>query len=123
MAVKSIFIIDDEITLCRSICETLKSKGYQCEYSTDPKVGVERAAAGFDLVLLDIRMPGLNGIEALRLIRKKNAAVSVVILTGHPSAESIDEAMVYGACDYLVKPFGVDQIIKMIAKLNSRGAA
>jgi DNA-binding NtrC family response regulator len=114
----SVFIIDDEAAFCRSICEALKSKGYKCDYSTDPKAGVE-LTAGFGLVLLDIRMPGLNGIEALRLIKKKNPAVNVVILTGHPTSDTINEAMVYGACDYLVKPFGVDQITAMIKKIDS----
>lgn len=67
----------------------------------------------FDLVLLDLRMPGMDGMSVLRMIKQKWPESEVVIITGYPSVETAKEAIRLGAYDYLAKPVDPDQVIKV----------
>jgi DNA-binding NtrC family response regulator len=74
----------------------------------------------FDVVILDIKMPGLDGIETLREIKKKNPLVEVILLTGHASMESGVEGMDLGAFDYVMKPVNIDDLLEMIRRAYER---
>lgn len=74
----------------------------------------------FDVVILDERMPGMDGIETLREIKKLNPLVEVIILTGHPSVESGIEAMKLGAFDYIMKPADIDDLIDKMRKASEK---
>ena len=65
----------------------------------------------FDVVLLDLRMPGLDGMEVLKAIKDKWPDTEVVIITGYPTIETVKEAVRLGVCDYLAKPVGPDDVI------------
>lgn len=65
----------------------------------------------FDVVLLDVRMPGIDGISVLKVIKERWPESQVVIITGYPSLDTVKEAIQIGACDYLSKPVGPDEII------------
>jgi two-component system response regulator AtoC len=65
----------------------------------------------FDVVLLDLRMPGAQGLEVLKAIKGRWPASEVVVITGYPTLESAREALQLGACDYLAKPAGPDEVI------------
>lgn len=65
----------------------------------------------FDVILLDLRMPGLDGMSVLRLIKDRWPETEVVVITGYPSLETVKEAVEAGACDYLAKPVGPDEVI------------
>jgi len=74
----------------------------------------------FDVVVLDVKMPGLDGIETLREIKKKNPLVEVILLTGHASMESGVEGMNLGAFDYVMKPVNIDDLLEMIRQAFER---
>ena len=65
----------------------------------------------FDVILLDLRMPGLDGMTVLKRIKERWPETEVVIITGYPSLETVKEAVQLGACDYLAKPVGPDEVI------------
>jgi two-component system, OmpR family, response regulator len=74
----------------------------------------------FDVVVLDVKMPGLDGIETLREIKKKIPLVEVILLTGHASMESGVEGMNLGAFDYVMKPVNIDDLLEMIRRAYER---
>jgi two-component system, OmpR family, response regulator len=74
----------------------------------------------FDVVVLDVKMPGMDGIETLQEIKKKNPLVEVILLTGHASIESGIEGMKLGAFDYVMKPVNIDDLMEMIRKAYDR---
>src|SRR4030042_5958314 len=74
----------------------------------------------FDLVLLDLKMPGIGGMEALRRIRDSGASAEVVVLTGHPDVDSAIEAMKLGAYDYLTKPFKLAEVEEVLRRAAER---
>ena len=74
----------------------------------------------FDVVVLDVKMPGLDGIETLQEIKKKNPLVEVILLTGHASIESGIDGMKLGAFDYVMKPVNIDDLLEMIRKAYDR---
>jgi len=73
-----------------------------------------------DVVVLDVRMPGIGGIEATRMIRKAHPAVEVILLTGHASLEASMEGMTMGAFDYLLKPVSIDELLFRIEDADRR---
>jgi DNA-binding NtrC family response regulator len=73
-----------------------------------------------DVVVLDVRMPGIGGIEATRMIRKAHPAVEVILLTGHASLEASMEGMTMGAFDYLLKPVSIDELLFKIEDADRR---
>jgi two-component system OmpR family response regulator len=74
----------------------------------------------FDVVVLDVKMPGMDGIETLKEIKKKNPLMEVILLTGHASIESGIEGMKLGAFDYVMKPVNIDDLLEMIRKAYDR---
>jgi DNA-binding NtrC family response regulator len=74
----------------------------------------------FDVVVLDVKMPGMDGIETLQEIKKKSPLVEVILLTGHASIESGIEGMKLGAFDYVMKPVNIDDLLEMIRKAYDR---
>ena len=110
---RSVLIVDDEEVVRRSCLRSLE--GARCDVEAVPDGNqalraMERAA--FDLVMLDLRMPGTDGMTVLRTIKERWPESEVVVITGYPSIESAKEAIRLGACDYLAKPLGPDEIIK-----------
>lgn len=73
-----------------------------------------------DVVVLDVRMPGMDGIETLREIKKRHPFTEVIMLTGHGSVESGLQGMSYGAYDYIMKPFAIDDLLERINKAFER---
>ncbi len=110
-----VLVVDDEEDFFNSIVRRLELRGMTA-------VGVASGAAAlevlgseaFDVVVLDIKMPGMDGIEALREIKQQHAAVEVIVLTGHASQEFNRMGLDLGAFDYLVKPVKLDTVIERI---------
>jgi CheY-like chemotaxis protein len=103
---KRILVVDDEANVRRMMRLALESDGYEVEDAEDGRTGLERFGDGsrFDAVLLDQRMPGMDGIEALRQILRKSPGSAVVMVTAFGSIELAVEAMKAGARDFLKKP-------------------
>ncbi|WP_044974658.1 response regulator transcription factor [Ruminococcus sp. HUN007] len=118
-----ILIVEDEEKLARFTELELKHEGYETEKAFDGRTGLEMAeSGGFDLILLDIMLPGLNGIEVLRRIRK-TSDVPVILLTARDSVMDKVSGLDTGADDYITKPFDIEELLARIrAALRKRSA-
>jgi len=119
----SILVIDDDAVIGASCRRVLSPEGYHVEHCQDPEAGLRTALSGhFDVILLDLVMPNLGGMELLREIKAAGVASEVVLVTGHGSIESAVEAMKQGAADYLCKPFTPDQLKRVVQKVREHSA-
>lgn len=118
----NILIIDDEEAIRDSCSQALKKEGYTVKTAKDGKEGLKSFMQNFfHSVLLDLKLPGLDGMEVLSRIKEENPETPVIIITGYASIESAVEAIKRGASDYLPKPFTPEQLRVIVKKaLDSR---
>ena len=105
-----LLVIDDDVALCELLREYLAPEGLQAESVHDGEKGLERACGGeYDLIVLDVMLPGMNGFEVLRQLRTK-ASTPVIMLTAR--GEEVDRivGLEIGADDYLPKPFNPNTV-------------
>jgi DNA-binding response OmpR family regulator len=101
-----ILIIDDDRDVCRVLSRELMDLGYHVSYVLTGKDGVNKVRKNyFDVVILDLKLPDLQGIEVLRRIREFNNTVKILVLTGNPSFESAIETIRNEVADYITKPY------------------
>lgn len=104
---QKILIVEDEEKIARFVELELLHEGYEAEKVFDGRTGLDKAlSGGFDLVVLDVRLPGLNGLEVLRRIRKESD-VPVIMLTARDAVMDKVSGLDAGADDYLTKPFAI----------------
>src|SRR3990172_449188 len=116
----SILIVDDEIGPRESLRMILKPT-YQVYTAEDGKKAIEIIhQQAIDLVTLDLRMPGVSGIEVLKAIKKYNSDIEVVIITGYGTLKTAVDGIRWGVFDYITKPFNVAEIISVIKKAVER---
>jgi DNA-binding NtrC family response regulator len=116
----SILIVDDEVGPRESLRMILKPI-YEIYTATNGDEALQVIQnANIDLVTLDLRMPGLSGIDVLREIKKVRADVEVIVITGYGTLTNAQEAIRYGAGDFISKPFNVADIIAIISKSFER---
>ena len=109
-----ILVVDDEEIVRLSHIRTLASIHCNVEVVRDGKEALEvMEQRPADIVLLDLRMPGMDGMSVLRMIKQRWPETEVVIITGYPSIETAKEAVRLGAYDYLAKPLGPDEVINV----------
>lgn len=112
-----ILIIDDERGMREGCRRILESEGYSVETAENGEVGLSKIRERpFDLALLDLKMPGLSGIEVLKQIRHTRLEIIPIMITGHASVQTAVEAMKLGAFDYVEKPFTPDDLLAIVAK-------
>jgi len=108
---ETVLVIDDEIAVNNNIRKILSKKDYKVDQAASKKEALEKIAAhAYNLVLLDLRMPGVKGLELLGAIREAQPQARVIIVTGYASIETAKEAARMGAIDYLPKPFTPSEI-------------
>ena len=111
----NILVIDDETRITAFVARGLRSAGYACTVEFDGESGLAEAQTGaYDLVLLDIGLPSLDGFEILRRIRVTHPTLPVIMLTARGSVEDTVLALDEGANDYLAKPFRLDELLARI---------
>ena len=111
---EKILLVEDEEKLARMVEMELKYEGYTVEKAFDGRKGLERALSGeFDLVLLDIMLPQLSGMEVLRRLRKESQ-VPVIMLTARDSVMDKVSGLDSGADDYVTKPFAIEELLARI---------
>jgi DNA-binding NtrC family response regulator len=110
-APRNILVIDDEVAVNNNIRKILVKKGYLVDQAVTKAEALEKIEAGpYRLVLLDLKIPGVKGLELLKAVRDKNPATNVIIISGYASIETAVESARQGAVDYLPKPFTPDEI-------------
>ena len=113
-----VLIVDDDEALRRAVATTLSDLGHQPEQAEDGEAALAWLSRHHaDAVLLDLRMPGLDGMEVLRRIRARPDAPPVAVITAVPTGENTIEAMRLGAADHLAKPVGRDRLRALLARM------
>jgi len=114
----SVLIADDEDGLRSTIAAWLTDEGFVVEEAPDGKEAIRKVQEkDFDLALLDIKMPGANGLEVLRYIKKNSGSTEIVMMTGMSDVSMAVEAMKLGAREYLTKPIDMDQLVPQLRNL------
>ncbi len=110
-------MVEDEAGVASFVKKGLTEAGFEVSVSLDGTSGLQMALSGdFDLIILDIMLPGVNGLEICRAIRSNNKKVTILILTALGTAENVVLGLETGADDYLVKPF---KFIELLARVKS----
>ncbi|MGX9426378.1 MULTISPECIES: sigma-54-dependent transcriptional regulator [Bradyrhizobium] len=116
----NVLIVDDDAALREGLAEALSDLGHTPQTASSGREGLAALSETVDAVLLDLKMPGMDGIEVLRRIRSHESPPAVVVLTAFASAENTIEAMRLGAFDHLTKPIGRDELKALLERLPSR---
>ena len=116
-----ILLVDDEVEFGSALAERLRLRGYDAKAVSQAEKALEIIqSAAPDIVLLDFRMPGMDGLEVLKIIKEKNPSVEVIMLTGHGDVQSVEEGMKSGAFDYIIKPVDIGELILKINQAKKK---
>jgi DNA-binding NtrC family response regulator len=120
-----VLLIDDEEGFVSALEKRLSIRDLNVLTAFDGKQGLAALdrAPDVDVVLLDVKMPGMDGIATLREIKKAHPIVEVIMLTGHATVESAIEGMKLGAYDYLMKPCDVEDLLKKVGEAKAKKRA
>ncbi|RJO74427.1 MAG: sigma-54-dependent Fis family transcriptional regulator [Myxococcales bacterium] len=112
-----ILVIDDERPVCISCKRILEEEGHKVDYQMSGQEGVKAAVAGdYEIVLLDLRMPDMGGLDVLEVLRRERPDLTVVIITGYATIQTSIEAIKKGAFDYVPKPFTPEELALAVSK-------
>jgi len=110
-----VLIVDDEGELAYTLAERLTLRGFRAEGATSGEEALARvAAADYDVVVMDVRMPGMGGLEAIRRMRERRPELPVILVTGHGCRESAEEGLRLGAYRYLMKPVRIEDLADLV---------
>jgi len=116
-----ILIVDDDKAICDYMQTLLEKDGFIVKTLSDPTLVEDEVRAGdYHVMILDLMMPKLDGIEVLRRIRKLDSDIAVVIFTGYPNLETAVASMKLDAVDYIKKPFNVDEFRDVLARVMKK---
>ena len=116
-----ILIVDDEERFRNTMRKLLTAEGHDARTAGSAVEALEiLSAESFDVVILDVRMPEMNGVEALKKIRKIDPYLEVIIMTGYASVDTAREIMTTGAFDYLLKPYSIETLLEKIEAAYDR---
>lgn len=108
----SLLLVDDEVEFLAPMVKRLKKRNYQVQTSTNGPDAIDFIRRNpVELVVLDVQMPGMDGIETLSEIKRIDPSIGVVMLTGHANIEAAIAGMELGAFDYLMKPMNFDELV------------
>lgn len=121
MAQGRVLVVDDEKNIRFVIAQCLEQAGYTVDVAVDGEHGLQKLAEQpYDLMLLDLKLPGIDGMEVLSQSHRIRPYLPVIMMTAHGTIETAVEAMKLGALDYLQKPFNPDEILAQVARVLRR---
>jgi DNA-binding NtrC family response regulator len=117
-----VMLVDDEVPFVETMTKRLTKRELTILSAFSGPEALEKLSKNknVDVVILDVKMPGMDGIEALGEIKKAHPLVEVIMLTGHATVETAIEGMKLGAFDYLMKPCEVEQLMAKVAEAKSK---
>ena len=117
-----LLLVDDEPSFVEVMSQRLHKRGFNVTVAVSGQDALNRLEADKDIevVILDVKMPGMDGIETLRMIKKNRPLVKIIMLTGHATINSAIDAMKLGAFDYLMKPCDIKELVFKAAKAAHR---
>ena len=117
----NILVVEDERNLANAICRILQDAGYNAESCNDGRSGLTSAKSGYyDAAILDVMLPGIDGIEIVRELRRARVAMPVLMLTARTSTSDKVEGLDAGADDYMTKPFEAEELLARVRALTRR---
>jgi DNA-binding NtrC family response regulator len=122
MAALRVLIVDDEEELVSTVVERLDLRGIEATGVLSGEEALTRIEEQpFDVVLLDVRMPGLGGFDVIKRIKQSHPELEVILLSGHGAKEDAETGLRLGAFDYLQKPVDLDDLIRILHRATGRG--
>jgi DNA-binding NtrC family response regulator len=110
-----VLLVDDEVEFVETLVKRMRKRGLDVHGVKSGEEAIEALEHSQpEVVVMDVKMPGMNGIEVLKIIKKLNPLVEVIMLTGHASLELAMQGMESGAYDYLMKPMDLDELLYKI---------
>jgi DNA-binding NtrC family response regulator len=125
MSLANILLVDDEVPFVETMAKRLNKRGFDILSAYSGQEALDRLSlhSNIDVVILDVKMPGMDGIQVLEEIKNRFPITEVIILTGHATVESAIEGMKLGAFDYLMKPCDMDQLVSKVESAVQRRRA
>ncbi|MBF0099635.1 MAG: response regulator [Desulfobacterales bacterium] len=122
MKIASILLVDDEVQFVETMTKRLNKRDFEVSSAHSGTQALEelKKSSQIEVVLLDVKMPEMDGIEALRRIKADFPLVEVIMLTGHATVESAIEGMKLGAFDYLMKPCDIDILVAKVKDATTK---
>jgi DNA-binding NtrC family response regulator len=124
VSVPKVLLADDEIAFTRNIAKLLTRRGCEVSVANDGESALRVIEdSNFDVLILDMKMPGMGGLEVLKQIEKRHPSLQVIILTGHATMESAIDGLRHGAFDYTTKPIDIEDLTKRVFQAFERKKA
>lgn len=122
MAPTNLLLVDDEQSFVEIMSQRLRRRGFIVAYAFSGQEALNRLEAddSIDVVILDVKMPGMDGLETLNAIKNAHPLMEVIMLTGHATVESAIDGMKMGAFDYLMKPCDIEQLIAKVEEATAK---
>jgi DNA-binding NtrC family response regulator len=122
MAALRVLFVDDEEELVSTVVERLGLRGLEATGATSGREALDRVAAQpFDVVVLDVRMPGLGGLDVIKRLKQSHPDLEVILLSGHGAPEDVEVGLHLGAFDYLQKPVDLEDLVAIVGRAAPRG--
>ncbi len=110
-----VLVIDDDPSVCKTVGMLLEDNGFRPKTFTDPQAAIEHAAEeSYQIALIDLRMPTLDGVEVVEQLKNIDRRVSCLVMTAYPNLDTATETMRRGSCDYIQKPFKDEELIEAL---------
>jgi DNA-binding NtrC family response regulator len=121
----TVLLVDDEVPFVEALGRRLTKRGVKVQGVHSGPEALEALAShpSIDVIVLDVKMPGLDGIETLKEIKRRHPLVEVIMLTGHATVQSAIDGMKLGAFDYLMKPCEIDDLMAKLEDAHERKSA
>ena len=114
MGLFKVLLVDDEEELVATLKERLSYRDIDADFSLTGAEAIQKMREkSFDIVILDLKLPGISGIETMRVLKSENPDVPIILITGHGSPETSDE-LPKGAYEYLPKPVNIDKLLEVM---------
>jgi CheY-like chemotaxis protein/glycine cleavage system H lipoate-binding protein len=114
-------VVDDDKSICKSVANVLKNEGYIVDMVFSGEEALEKVEEKkYAIIIVDIMMPGMSGIDLLKEIKKKKPDITVIMITGYPSIKTAVESIKLSAFDYIPKPFTPDELRALVARALER---
>ncbi len=124
MSSTRILLVDDEVHFANTMKKVLENRGYSVTAlnSGDSAVSTLKEDSNYDVMILDLKMPGMDGIATLKELKKQNLSIKTLVLTGHGDIGTALEATKMGASDYLTKPCEIQELEEKLQKIGGETA-
>ncbi|MFQ5708126.1 MAG: response regulator [bacterium] len=119
MPTKKILVIDDEPSICRLLVKFLRQEGYEAASAKDAQEALAYLSTEKpDVIFLDIKLPGIDGIDILKMIKKQEKGISVVMISGHASENTARDSLILGAFEYINKPIDLMRVRDVLVRIQ-----